>query len=113
MHGLIIHTREIHGRAAELERGICATQESDTQTRATFRGVVLHARVDLVISQAAEHPRVCSKARKTIETCIQRIAGAGDEIAGDQRDMRFRLIGQVHCLVQLASRQERAHVDIA
>ena len=83
-----------------------------SQARALLLDVILGIRVDFVIAQAPEDAGVGAQARQLPQTCIQRIAPGGDQIAGDQRQMRARLVGHIDGARQLAFAQKRAEMDV-
>ena len=65
-----------------------------------------------MIAETAEHAGVGAKASQLAETGIQRIAGARDQIARHQRDVRARFVRHVDGGGEFAFTQERTQMDI-
>ena len=75
--------------------------------------VILRAGIELVIAEAAQNAGVGAKAGELIETGVERVAMHGDEVAGDQRDVRAQFIGGVHYAGKFRGAEECAQMNIA
>ena len=90
-----------------------ATQEGDTRARGGGCGVVLHFGKMLVIPHAGDHAGVGLDARQLADAGVDRVAGGGDQVAGDGRQMRAQPVGGVDYARQLGLAQKRAQVNVA
>ena len=60
-----------------------------------------------------ENAGVRAQTRDLPQTSLQRIAGRGDQVAGDQRQMRAQFVGAIDHARQILLAQEGAQMDVA
>jgi hypothetical protein len=90
-----------------------AAQEPDSQARSSPLRVVLASRRDLVVSKTAQDAGFRLEPGQPVETRVQGIAPARNQVAGDQGDVRACIVGHVDDVVQIRFREKRAQVDVA
>ena len=66
-----------------------------------------------MIPHASENAGVGAQAGELPQTCLQRIAPRGDQIACDQRQVRAQLVGAIDDPRQILLAQESAQMDVA
>ena len=112
MHPLIVDSREVDRRISESKLLGLMPQKLDSDAAALLGDIVLRARINLMIAETPEHAGFGAKPGQLAETGIQRIAGARDQIAGHQRDVRARFVRHVDGDGEFAFTQKRTQVDI-
>ena len=65
-----------------------------------------------MVAHAAEYARIRLQTGQRLQAILQRIASGGDQVAGDQSQMRPGFIGHRDGALQLLHAQERAQVNI-
>ncbi len=112
VHLLIIDPGEIDNGIPESKLPGLMPQKIDSDPAALLGDIVLHVRINLMITETAEHAGIGAKPSQLAEAGIQRIARAGDEIAGYQRDVRARLVRHVDGRREFALAQKRTEMNI-
>ncbi len=109
---LVVHAGHVQYRAAKAQRPRRSAQKRNTQPRAFPFCQILNLGVVLVIPHASENAGIRTQARDLAETSLQRIAARGNQVAGNQRQVRAQLVGAVDHASQILLAQESAQMDV-
>jgi hypothetical protein len=110
---LVIDADEIELRALKTNLRVFVAQHFHARLRVEVGGFVFGASVDFVIAVAAPGAEGSVKTANFLDAIGDGIAGAGDEIAGNDGEVGPEIVGHIHGSSHLGAGHVAAEVDVA
>src|SRR5260370_9010335 len=110
---LVVDAEEIEGGALENKLRVFVAQYFHAGLSVEIGRLVLRARVDFVVAIAAPSAERSVKTANFFDAIGDRIARAGDEVAGDDGEVGAEIVGHIHGAANLRAGHVAAEMDVA
>lgn len=110
---LVIDTDEVERRPLKLDFRILLTQQSHSVLREKYLRFFFRASVNFVIAVAAPNAERGAKPAHFINAIGDRVAGACDEVAGCESEVRAQIVGHIDGATDLQARHVTTQMDVA
>src|SRR5258708_21062992 len=109
---LIVNADEIELRAPKRELGIFLAEKLQTGLSKEALRFLFGAGVNFVVAIAAPDAKRRAQPANFVDAISERVTSAGDEVAGNNREIGAELVGHVHGAANLSARHVPAQMNI-